>query len=274
MNFQTNVNQNKSESENLPLKLRSFGIGYNQEPINRPKGMQCHQWIQCVKGRGEFIVSDQKFLITEGCGMFIMANTPHSYKPIDEEWKVNYVCFDGTACNEILDSLQLKETGVFKVVQYRLIEKSIYKLYDIYNIDNIYIYAQYSCALYELLINISRNICRIFSSESISKNTSIELVIQYLEENYMKPITLEEISQETNLSKEYLCALFKKHMKKTIIAYLQIIRIANARIFLLRYPHKTISEIGNLCGFDNTSYFCKTFKKLEGVTPQVFREKK
>lgn len=264
---------NEEKYINLPIALNSFGIGYIQENIIRMHGIPIYQWIQCISGRGELVIGEQRFIINEGSGMFILPNIPHSYKSLSEEWKVNYITFNGKCCNEILHNIQLTETGVFKVADYKLIENQMYKFYEIYNSDSKIKHKDYSVALYEILLSLSMNISRIFSAEIISENLYVEAIVRYLENNYMKPISLDDIAYEVNVTKEYLCSLFKKHMKQTIISYLQIIRIANARNLLSKRPSETVKQIGKLCGFDNTSYFCRVFKKIQGITPQSYREK-
>ena len=95
--------------------------------------------------------------------------------------------------------------------------------------------------------------------------------IEYLDNNYMNPISLDSLAENIQISKEYACALFKKEMKQTISHHLTDLRLSHAAIFLTQYPQKKVSEIGNMCGFDNSSYFCMVFKKMYGVTPAQYR---
>ena len=68
-------------------------------------------------------------------------------------------------------------------------------------------------------------------------------------------------------------AVFKQILGQTIVQYLQTVRITHARIFLIQYPEKQISEIASLCGFENSSYFGKVFRKICGCSPDQFRRK-
>ena len=94
----------------------------------------------------------------------------------------------------------------------------------------------------------------------------------WLEENYARPISLDELAKAVNLTKDYMCALFKKITGETIIQCLTSIRIGHARQLLIQYPDKNVIEIAHMCGFDSPSYFGKIFKQLIGMTPERYRK--
>jgi len=101
----------------------------------------------------------------------------------------------------------------------------------------------------------------------------ITAVIFYMEQHYGRDISLDELAELVGLSKEYLCTLFKKTMKQTVMQYLLTIRISQARTLLIRFPEKKVQEIAKLCGFESPSYFGKKFKQETGMTPDAFRKK-
>lgn len=94
-----------------------------------------------------------------------------------------------------------------------------------------------------------------------------------MEQHYDRDLSLDELAELVGLSKEYLCTLFKKTMKQTIMQYLLTIRISQARTLLIRFPEKKVQEIAKLCGFESPSYFGKKFKQETGMTPDAFRKK-
>jgi transcriptional regulator GlxA family with amidase domain len=93
-----------------------------------------------------------------------------------------------------------------------------------------------------------------------------------MEENYHTLISLSDLGNRVNVTREHLCRVFKQEMGQTIIQYLQNLRISRARIFLLQYPEKRVVEIAQMCGFENPSYFGKIFKEEVGMTPDHFRK--
>lgn len=106
------------------------------------------------------------------------------------------------------------------------------------------------------------------SLSSISENFT--LMLSYINENYNKIKNIEEIAQQFYISKYYLCHLFKETTGLTLIQYINNIKIQNA-CHMLTHTNLTISQIGELCGFSSTMYFCKCFKQTIHMTPKEFR---
>ncbi|AXP82192.1 HTH-type transcriptional repressor of iron proteins A [Mariniflexile rhizosphaerae] len=96
-------------------------------------------------------------------------------------------------------------------------------------------------------------------------------VFNYAMENYSEPITLEEISEIANMSKNAFCRYFKKRTNKTFFQFLIEIRIENACKLIHNYPDYSISYISEQCGFQNTANFNRKFKEIKGVTPSHYR---
>ena len=78
------------------------------------------------------------------------------------------------------------------------------------------------------------------------------------------------MAQEVLFSPYYVSRLFKEELGLTFIEYLTKIRIDAAKRLLLE-TNMTVSEISDLVGYQDPSYFTKVFKKREGVTPTQFR---
>jgi AraC-like DNA-binding protein len=97
----------------------------------------------------------------------------------------------------------------------------------------------------------------------------VEQVINYMTENYVKPITLSELAKHINISKSYLDSMFKSITGKSPINYLIDIRLHKAKGLLLD-GHK-VSDVAEEVGFNDLYYFSKCFKKYEGVSPKQFK---
>ena len=90
-------------------------------------------------------------------------------------------------------------------------------------------------------------------------------VIFFIQENYDKRITLDQISKEVLTDKYTLCKIFKKLTGQTIFENLNEYRCLKAAEYIAE--GKSVSEAANLCGFDNNSFFTKTFKRYIGTLP-------
>ena len=112
----------------------------------------------------------------------------------------------------------------------------------------------------------------VYSSQDGRKVTQINPAINYVDANYDKPITLAEIARASHLSVSRLAHIFKEQMGITIIDYLTSVRIERAKQLLLA-TDQNCTEVCFEVGYNNQSYFTRTFKELVGVTPRQFRVK-
>ncbi|KJU71132.1 AraC family transcriptional regulator [Clostridium baratii] len=94
-------------------------------------------------------------------------------------------------------------------------------------------------------------------------------VITLIENEYQNPLTLEDLSRASGMSPKYFCRFFHEMSNKTPIEYLNYYRIEIACEKLLA-TELSITEIALNCGFNDVSYFIKTFKKYKGLTPKKY----
>jgi two-component system response regulator YesN len=112
----------------------------------------------------------------------------------------------------------------------------------------------------------------VYSSQDARKVTQIRPAINYIDANYDKPIGLTDIAKASHVSVSRLAHVFKEQMGITLIDYLTGVRIERAKQLLLA-TNQNCTEICFQSGFNNQSYFTRTFKRLVGSTPRQFRVK-
>lgn len=261
----------KNTMRNIPLVLSNLGIHHLQETLQRPYGIPMCQWFYCVKGQGEITINNQKSILHPGEGAFIYSGIAYSEKGLTSDWTVHFFGFYGTACDTILRSLNMNESSVYHFNDKTIFQNNIQKLHFICQRDIPHLYAELSKECYNFLVDLSFCIERIHIATPSEDDELINRIVSYLEDNYSQPLSLNDLSDYLQLSKEYLCTLFKLKMQTTIMKFLLNLRISHARIFLLQYPEKRVLEISQMCGFDSPSYFGMQFKKVVGVTPESFR---
>ena len=106
-----------------------------------------------------------------------------------------------------------------------------------------------------------------------STQVRLQMMMQYIHENYKEKISLENISNHGMVSKSTALNLFRRYLNDTPIHYLLRYRLQEAAK-LLATTEKKITVISGETGFENMDYFCKTFKKYYGRTPTEYRRKK
>ena len=89
---------------------------------------------------------------------------------------------------------------------------------------------------------------------------------QYIDENYMKELTLDDVSRVVNISSYYFSKVFKEETGENFIDYLTKLRIEAAKN-LLKTTNKSMKEIALEVGYSDPNYFSRNFKKYTGKTP-------
>jgi len=112
----------------------------------------------------------------------------------------------------------------------------------------------------------------VYASQDARKVRQITPAISYVDANYDKPMTLEEIARVSHLSASRLAHVFKEQMGITVIEYLTSVRIERAKQLLLA-TDQNCTEICFQAGYNNQSYFTRTFKELVGIPPREFRKR-
>ena len=103
----------------------------------------------------------------------------------------------------------------------------------------------------------------------VSGGTKIGEIHEYLTKNFRENITLEELSFLFGTNKTTLCKSFKETFGTTVIAYVNSLRIKQARR-LVREGSENITEISESLGFSSIHYFSRLFKKTVGISPKEY----
>lgn len=96
---------------------------------------------------------------------------------------------------------------------------------------------------------------------------------EYILNNYSKNITLESVSKQIGFSKIYFSKIFTEEFGDNFIKYLTNVRIENAKK-LLEETDMKIYEICDSVGYHNIEHFSRTFKKIVGLSPLQYKNKK
>ena len=125
--------------------------------------------------------------------------------------------------------------------------------------------------LHHILLTINRY---IKESREIKNDTinDIERAVHYFNENYTKPISIEQYAEEHLMSVNWFIHSFKSVMKVPPMQYISSLRIAAAKGYL-ENSNKSIAEIAAAVGYENALYFSRIFKKRTGMTPSEYKQR-
>ena len=125
------------------------------------------------------------------------------------------------------------------------------------------------------LVDSGRRIQTPYQAYNLPKNHGDETIVktqEWLENNFMEPVSLESLITLSRLGARTLSRRFKKATGDTPLVYLQKLRVANAKLFL-ESTSDTFNEITWKVGYNDVSSFQKLFKSETGLSPKEYRYK-
>ena len=117
--------------------------------------------------------------------------------------------------------------------------------------------------------------CGAFTAENNSNAIHSDLDIQkemvsFIYQHFGEKISLDEIAAAGHVSRSKCCHIFKQYLQHSPVSFLNSYRL-KVSCSLLSNTQKNITEIAFACGFNNLSYFSKTFLECYGCTPREYR---
>lgn len=126
--------------------------------------------------------------------------------------------------------------------------------------------------LISFLCEIKKGYLEVSSADTdASTGSIISTAIKYMKQNYMEPLTVQQIADHCGFSPSHFHKLFLKTTHTTPNNYLTQIRLAAAKT-LLSTTTMPISEIAIRCGFNSQAYFSDCFKRNFSMNPKEFRK--
>ncbi|GAA0880460.1 AraC family transcriptional regulator [Algoriphagus jejuensis] len=244
-----------------------------------------------LEGKGQFLSGDYVGRFQAGDVYFLGENAPHVFRSDAEYFDADSdlsiagstIFFDfetlGNAVGELEDLKALKKFREYAGLCFQLrgeSRKRVVEIFEIFEKGSGLVRFQRAFELLDLLENSGEELIPLnrmvpFRDFSEKDGSRMNRVMQFLLENRFQKITLEQTAAVANLSKEAFCRFFKLRTRKTYTQYLLQLRINDAQK-LLQETDLGISEIAYRVGFENLSYFNRSFKSISGTTPLNFRK--
>ncbi len=124
-----------------------------------------------------------------------------------------------------------------------------------------------------LLSNADRKPEKANYSDNSGKIEKLKRVLAYIQSNYSEKISLNDLARLSGMSEGHFCKFFKAMVNKKPMDYLNCYRVSRAAVLIENTDEKII-DISMKTGFDNCSYFIKTFKHYMKCTPSQYRKSK
>lgn len=111
----------------------------------------------------------------------------------------------------------------------------------------------------------------IIENDKSGRNTVEKEMISYIQQSFTGEISLKEFGEQFHLSEKYVSQYFKEHFHITLSKYVTYLRLEHAKQ-LLQNSDIPVTEVAMLSGYQNVSYFIRSFKKTYGVSPLKYRK--
>lgn len=127
--------------------------------------------------------------------------------------------------------------------------------------------------LQELLIRIiqTQTLKSIDDNKKLESNSPISIVLEFIRSNIKENFNLKDLSDKAGMSTTSFYRFFKRELGMSPIEFILNEKIKIAKQ-LLKYPGIQINEVGFQSGFEDSNYFIRLFKKVEGITPKQYQQ--
>ncbi len=269
---------------------RDFYIHLSTDYSDYESRLHMHSFAEVsyiVSGEAEHRIGGMTYRVHRGDVIAIKCNTPHSFYPV--ECGEPFVAYDFMFTDEFFGGVKYSDEfrGMLDALfgaddtpyDFHLsggtavmLGETVHKMYTEFCARSSAYLDVLRAYLSEFLVIFFR---RIYS-EGVNKisdrlRSAIGSTLAYIEDNFRRPITLDELAGRLYFSKDYLNKVFRAAVGMPVGAYIQKMRLETAEELLLT-TDKTVGEIASLCGFGDIKSFYTVFKRERKMTPGEYRK--
>lgn len=266
---------------------------YNGGVTNFDKGYLDWHWHDyfeinfVTSGTLYYFIENKQYVLQEGDAVFINVGRLHRGYSDDLIQESKTIVFGGQLiCSDpsskwytsLIDDFVYSDINGFpltsdvpwmKNVLSKL--KNMYREYEQSSSGSVLYVKGYMCSIFADILNNTAHDSRPTTVET-EKMKRMRLLLSYIAQNYMYPITLAELAALTGLSETECSRFFSSQMNQTPFSYLNQYRIERSCELLVK-TDSSISDIALQTGFNSFSYYSKRFRKIMHCTPSEYRAK-
>lgn len=261
----------QTAQDNIELSVYNCGQQSCEKGYTWGPGIRDHYLIHLiVSGKGRYSVNNQVYSLCAGDVFISKPNQLITYSADENEpWEYYWVGFNGSCANRLVCELPFKDNQ--PVHHCSNLDAAKASLSSIFSQSGTtakneaimvgYLYIFIAQLMEETSLNESRT--------AITGSKYVMNAIKYIQFNYSRDISIDDISKSVGVSRSHLYRVFINNVGKSPIDYLTDYRI-NEACFLLKNSGLSIAEIAVSVGFFDQFYFSRVFKKSKGVPPSRY----
>ena len=260
-----NVKDTTNFTTDKYLQINSCGFQCTPLPntVIRKKGRKDYHILLIDSGECELLHNDKLYILSRGNLAIYAPNEEQKYS-FSSGCSSLWCHFSGNLVEELFNSSNLS-SGVYFLNPNKEIFESYSTLIQRFHLSDKQLLA--NASLLELIYHISN------ASTASEQNRNSDIITQtltYININYNKQLTLDELAKKAGYSKSRFSHLFLEIVGMSPIKYQNDIRLKNS-CELLHSTKLTIAEIAQSCGFNDPLYFSRIFKKKYKISPTQYR---
>lgn len=263
-----------------------FPFGFYRVDKRHPRYKMAFHWhgytelIHVIRGELSITLDNKNSLAKAGDVLFVNSEVIHGATPKNCEYEClvfnpNALKTGNDQCNLFIDDLMARHFSVPERIEdeeckavVRALMQTMYEQKKGFIFQALGLTMQFFGILQEKgLFTREYN-----ADKDAAKIYKLKKVLRFIRENFASEITLDDMAREADLSTKYFCSFFKNMTGTTPVKYLLTYRVEQAARKLLG-TDMSITQIAFDCGFNDLSYFIKTFKDIKKITPNVYRKK-
>lgn len=224
-----------------------------------------------LSGQGQLTSGKNTIALSQSTCTLIDCAIYHEYHTSLENWEFLWMHIEGDNIQSFYNliypdqnvtAIKIKSTKLFKESFFNVMEKS--EKSDLKN------YMDVSLLIHDLCNTLYNTVTDSIIGEK-QINSDIQKVLDYIEENYSEPISIDDMTEYIHVSKYHFIRSFRRVMGVPPYTYLTTYRITVAKKLLLTTDY-TVQEISEKCGFLDASNFIAQFKKHTGLKPMAYKK--
>lgn len=271
------------------VDLNLYQFGWEQcEPLYSfgPYVRNHYLFHYVISGKGVLLANDQQYPIHAGQGFLIFPEQITSYMADREDpWEYIWIEFDGLRARECLSLAGFSiAKPIWKAASHEdagLLQERMQELVDFAEMPSSHARTPYEKARPLRIIGYGFLFLDQLIQSSAHKDTSsnkrlrdfyLKEALSFIEQNYQKDISVEDVAAVCGLSRNYFGKIFKEGMGESPQQFLMHYRMARASQ-LLKESKLSIRQVGAAVSYPNQLHFSRAFKAIYGMAPREYRQK-
>ena len=276
------------QNEDRPRGTYEFPFEFHHIDFNHPRYVMSYHWhveyeiIRILSGEFTVTLDEKSFTAGKGDVIFIHSGILHSGIPVNCVYQC--IVFDmnvflklNSVCADYIQKIVHQDILIFHhfTSRYPNILQAVNTLFQAMEEKKPGYELSVIGQFYHFFGIVFGNHYYLDSQPKARRDykriLQLKQVVEFIEKNYASPLTLGQLSDSVSMSPKYFCRFFSEMTHQTPMDYLNRQRIEQA-CYQLSTTDDSITDIAYRNGFNDLSYFIRTFKKYKGTTPGKYKK--